>query len=502
MTEDQYIEVCKITDEILQSKSSSSTRVALPFLHVVRGHHLFLQKYENIYEGAIIGYYKAVKLKLFNVIALCIVLLQSMFYSKHSQWLKKFNKSSKRDILFVSHLINKSHYCQKNDFYFSDLPQKVSEAGFKSLVVMINHAKISLIENNNEKKLQKTVLPLRLGFYEELKNVSLLWAEYKTLKTEMRSEKTKIKKKLLYFAAIESLSPSALTSLRIGTQIGGLVKILEPKTLITTYEGHAWERKVINNAKQVNQNINCIAYSGAPIFKNQHAIKRSLDKQFNPDIILVSGPIQRQQLENYGLLKNIEIDVLGSVRCNNGKEKEVTLNQTNKIVSKKKQFFLVAPEGVKKEIALLFDFSLKCAKAMPECNFIWRLHPHYGFNKLKYKDLPGNITLSDKALKYDLLNAHWVLYRASSVVIEAVIAGLKPIYLHEANEIKIDAIYGVDSWKSEVESVKDFESTVKNKKGDFSDYHKALKYCNDLYSPLNEEVLIEAIKKNKFSRTF
>ena len=47
MTEDQYIEVCKITDEILQSKSSSSTRVALPFLHVVRGHHLFLQKYEN-----------------------------------------------------------------------------------------------------------------------------------------------------------------------------------------------------------------------------------------------------------------------------------------------------------------------------------------------------------------------------------------------------------------------------------------------------------------------
>ena len=496
MTEDQYNEVCRLTDEILQSQSASSTRVAIPWLHVIRSHHIFLQRYESIYDGTIIAYYKNTKRKARNVILLFAVLTQSLFYSRYSLWLQSFNRHSKKDILFVSHLLNKSQYSQADDFYFSDLPQKVSNAGFKSLVVMINHSDSEVIGNNNEKNLKKIVLPHKLGLYDEIKNLGLLWAEYKTLTKEMRLEKNIIKKKFLYFAAIESLSPSSLTSLRLAMQIGGLVKTLKPKALITTHEGYAWERRVYDAARQVDQNIKCIGYTHAPIFENQHAIKRSLAKQFNPDVILVSGPTQKKQLEKYGLLKNIQIDVLGSLRFIQRKVDNADLQIKKKIAGKSKQFCLVIPEGIKKEIDLLFDFSLECAKAIPECQFIWRLHPLFEFNHLKYSNLPDNIILSDQKLNDDFLRSQWLLYRGSSVVIQAVVAGLKPIYLHRTDEMKIDPIYEIDNWKSEVKSVQEFKSTVMQIKGDYSDYQQAMKYCKDVYSPLNEKILIETISKN------
>ena len=195
MTEDQYIEVCRSTDEILQSQSASSTRVAIPWLHVIRAHHLFLKRYEHIYDDTITAYFKNIKRKARYVILLFAILAQSLFYSRYSKWLQSFNRHSQIDILFISHLSNKSQYSQEDDFYFSDLPQKVLGAGFKSLVVMINHSR-EVIGVKYNKNLNKLVLPRRLGFYDELKNVGLLWTESKTLTKEMHLEKNKIKKKI------------------------------------------------------------------------------------------------------------------------------------------------------------------------------------------------------------------------------------------------------------------------------------------------------------------
>jgi hypothetical protein len=500
MTEDQYIESCRLTDEILQSHTANSTRVSIPWLHVIRAHHFFLKEYENIYDDDIFSYYKNMKRKALNLISLFGVLLQSLFYSRYSEWLQSVSLHSKIDILFVSHLINNLQNSHVDDFYFSDLPHRVSLAGYKPLVVMINQTGRKVFEgkDNNDENFKKIVLPRRLGFYDEMKNVGLLLAEYKVLIKDMRLEKNKTKKKFLYCAAIESLSPASLVSLRLAKQIEGIVKKLEPKTLITTHEGNAWERMIFHAVRQINQKIMCIGYISAPIFENQHAVKRSLAKKYNPDLILTSGPSQKKQLEKYGLLKNVQIDVLGSVRYIKGEANDADSKMTKKITSKEKQMFLVAPEGIKSEIDLLFDFSLKCAKAMPECQFIWRLHPLFSFNKIKYRNLPDNVILSDQKLNYDLLRSQWLLYRASSVVIQAVIAGLKPIYLHRVNEIKIDPIYEIDHWKSEIESVLEFESTVGQTKGDYSNYQQALKYCIDINSQLNEKILLEAISKNHF----
>lgn len=98
-------------------------------------------------------------------------------------------------------------------------------------------------------------------------------------------------------------------------------------------------------------------------------------------------------------------------------------------------------------------------------------------------------------MNYDLLRSEWVLYRASSVVIQAIVAGLKPIYLHRANEIKIDSIHEIRNWKSEVVSVEEFKSTLTKILGNFSDYEEAQKYCMSVYSPLNAKILINIIRK-------
>jgi len=502
MTENQYIEVCKLTDEILESRMSSSTRVAIPWLHVVRAHHVFLEEYESIYDTSINSNFKNIKRKIRNLLMLLVVLIQSLFYSSYSKWLKNIATIAKVDVLFLSHLLNKSQYDKEDDFYFSDLPQKASISGFKSLTVMINHNGVRILEVR-ENNLKKIVLPIRLGIYSEIKNVALLWTEYKALKKEMRLEKNKIKKKFLYFAAIESLSHKTLFSLRLGLQIKGLVKTLEPKTLITTHEGYAWERKVFDSARMASQNIQCIGYTHAPIFEKQHAVKRNLDKQYNPDVILNSGFTQKNQLQNYGLLNNIKIDVLGSIRSINMLVEDSNFKIIPKSKTKQKNFCLVVPEGSKKEISILFDFSLECAKVMPECQFIWRLHPLFEFNNKffknnKYYNLPSNIILSDKNLSYDLLRSEWLLYRASSVVIQAIVAGLKPIYLHRANEIKIDPIHEIKNWKSEIASVKEFKSTMTKNLGNYSDYDQAQKYCMSVYSPLNSKILINTIR-NKIS---
>tara|TARA_B100000795_G_scaffold174889_1_gene132041 strand:+ start:5719 stop:7233 length:1515 start_codon:yes stop_codon:yes gene_type:complete len=499
MTENQYIEVCKLTDEILEARMSSSTRVAIPWLHVVRAHHVFLEEYEAIYDSSINSNFKNIKRKIRNLFMLLVVLIQSLFYSSYSKWLKNIATISKVDVLFLSHLLNKSQYDKEDDFYFSDLPQKASISGLKSLTVMVNHNGVR-IQEVRENKFKKIVLPIRLGICSEIKNVALLWSEYKALKNEMRLEKNKIKKKVLYFAAIESLSHKTLFSLRLGLQIKGLVKTLGPKTLITTHEGHAWERKVFDSARMVSQNIQCIGYTHAPIFEKQHAVKRNLDKQYNPDVILNSGFTQKNQLQQYGLLNNIKIEVLGSIRSTNNlvEDSNLKIIKNSKII--KNKFCLVVPEGSKKEMSILFDFSLECSKAMPECQFIWRLHPLFDFNdkffkNKKYWNLPNNIILSDQNLNYDLLRSEWVLYRASSVVIQAIVAGLKPIYLHRANEIKIDSIHEIRNWKSEVVSVEEFKSTLTKILGNFSDYEEAQKYCMSVYSPLNAKILINIIRK-------
>src|SRR3989304_8570921 len=107
---------------------------------------------------------------------------------------------------------------------------------------------------------------------------------------------------------------------------------------------------------------------------------------------------------------------------------------------------LVIPEGLDTECNILSDFSIKCARVCPEVRFIWRLHPLVNWKYLsarnaKLKTLPKNIVLSQLTLDEDIGRCNWALYRGTTAIVQAVMAGLRPIYLQLPEELTVDPLY-------------------------------------------------------------
>jgi hypothetical protein len=200
------------------------------------------------------------------------------------------------------------------------------------------------------------------------------------------------------------------------------------------------------------------------------------------------------QLKLSNELEGIPISVLGSNRSPyaNGAHAGKSLAQPR---PSDKKACLVIPDGFESECKILFDFSLYCAQALPEIQFIWRLHPILTFESLvsKYpnlKSIPNNIVLSHNTLEEDIQEAKWALYRGSTAVVQATVAGLRPIYLTSIGELTIDPLYELKEWRETVVSISDFASLIES---DTNSSHStsneamlsAIKYCESFYSPID-----------------
>ena len=201
MKEHQYIKVAKLTDEILMSQSSSPARVAIPWMHVIREHPEFLRSYESLFfsDETLIDYFKNYKSFLRKILSLMYVILKSIFSSNSRLWSKTIQKLPEIDVIFVSHLLNKSQYYNKDDdFYFSNLPSKIIQCGYSALTVLLNHTGKELFNrsnrsNNNSQS--RLVLPSTMSFLKELKNLMILWIEYRDLRKQGFIENNLLKKK-------------------------------------------------------------------------------------------------------------------------------------------------------------------------------------------------------------------------------------------------------------------------------------------------------------------
>jgi len=506
LNEKQYLDLCKLADELLLGKNVTPARIAIQWLHIIQEHPVFLKNYESLFL------IKNINLKLiriwlssiYNKLALLKILLDSLFSADISEWSKVLARLSDKEIIFVSHLLNKTQFERREDPYYGDLPMKLDEYGYTSLIVMLNHTKevsSKYIKRQKKDEIFRVVFPKTLGFLKELKNLRLLFEESIILKNSAKSEKNPLTKKILYQASFEALSPQSLNSLRLSVQILELVKKTKAKTLITTHEGHSWERLAFYSARQANPSIKCVGYLHAPLFQKQHAVKRSLTNMYNPDKIYTSGYVQKNQLDRTESLKNLPLEVLGSNRCFDDVAKSDDLRSETRNNGFLKKTCLVIPSGYESEIHLMFDFSLKCARQFPYLNFIWRLHPLFSFDSLSaknklYSSLPENVVLSDKELVQDLDRCDWALYRASSTVIQAVVAGLRPVYLHIRDQMKVDPLYELDVWKMEVETTQDFAKILNNSECDDPLYRKARDYCLKIYEPFDYSIIVDTLSQN------
>jgi hypothetical protein len=287
--------------------------------------------------------------------------------------------------------------------------------------------------------------------------------------------------------------------MRLAKQISSIIQFANPKILITTHEGYAWERMVFYAARKAKPKICCIGYTHAPFFELQHAVLRSLANIYNPDYIFTAGQVQKRQLKKTKNLKYIPIESLGSKRVNTVKPAIVVSTERNRKYQDQKTC-LVIPEGIESEINLMFKYSLECAQEFPELHFIWRLHPLFSFDKLSsqnkmYLSLPKNVVLSENSIEQDMKMCQWALYRGSSAIIQAVIAGLKPIYLQRNDEMNIDPLYELEYWKEKVVSTDHLQQVMKRSMGYDEHFHKAFEYCRNYYAPFDHKPIVKLLER-------
>jgi len=507
ITENKYLLLCKICDKVLLDSKSNIETNSISWLHVIREHPVVLKNYFNLFENnsILLHFIYFIRRQSSNVAGLCRIFIVSIFKRKH--YFNIFKSSVKKiDVLFISHFLSKSQVGNKEDFYFGNIPDNLKNTGYNSLIALINHTGNEsdfLSEKWNKKNIvPRVILSRTINFFDELKIFLDLRKESIRLKKLAKKEKSNLKRNILFRAAEECITNRSMINLRIAFQINKLVSKLKPKLLIITHEGHAFERVIFSCARKVQKNIYCIGYQHAIIFRLQNSVYLKLKDQFNPNEILTSGIIGKNKLESAKTLTNIPIKVLGSSRY---MENKIPLKfKTEKVKNNKKnkKMILVIPEGLVSECYTLFDFSLKCAIRFPEIIFIWRLHPGINFvtqvnNYNRYKNLPKNIIVSKKTLKEDFNRCDWALYRGTTTIIQAILFGLRPIYLELVNEFNIDPLEKIKNWRVVVKNINDFKNVMNNNSKHWSKKKWLLSrnYCNKFFKPFDNKILVNIIKK-------
>jgi hypothetical protein len=178
-------------------------------------------------------------------------------------------------------------------------------------------------------------------------------------------------------------------------------------------------------------------------------------------VILTSSAYSRDQLIASAGYPATRIEVLGSKRHASG-----ALVPTRDVTGGKLGV-LVVPEGLVGECAKMFGLARAAAALLPDCTFIWRLHPQLGFAALQrqvpalFADLPPNVTLSTEDLAADIARSHLALYRASSAIIQCINGGLWPVYLKVDAADDLDPLYDLGAMIPRVQSAEALADVVR-----------------------------------------
>lgn len=484
MTEDQYLTLCECCDSILVSEDSTYERIAITWLHVIREHPVFLRQYDDIFlpePGSAAKLFNYFRLTILNY-ARTIRATWQYFRSSKKKWYGDLPSGLPVDFVFVSHLFNSSQLAGDDDFYFGKVPAELMSKGKSVVLVLINHNDIPVNDINHclaSSNIPRIVISNVLSPKAELCISKRISNEAKRLKQAANSERSDFRRKILSKASIEATSPGTKASLRIAELVGEVICHTRAQRVVTTYEGHSWERLIYATARKSSPGISCIGYQHAALFRLQHAAKRSLGTKFDPDKLLCAGPVGLAQLQRSGFLPNDQLSILGSNRS-------VSNLNCNGIAT-----CLVLPEGITEECEILFEFSISCAFAHPEIRFIWRLHPILPFDKLVRRNgnqgyIPPNIEISKKTLNEDISRSSFVLYRGSTAAITAAANGAIPIYVEHTEELTIDPLFEISDFHPTVTSTQEFSAALNWTK--WTD--EAMKYCKKYYVPFNYDEIV------------
>lgn len=489
MNERQYRQLCEACDQILLSPDSGDATVAIPWLHVIRPHPMFLQHYEGMFSGSSRKAGDAWR-RLRSLASRMRSLLASVS-STGDWWSASATPAVRADVLFVSHLLNEDQAGGDIDFYFGALPAALAARGYKVVVVLIDYTgrdASGLAASWAASAVPRVVLHHTLNPSAEWRMIARGRREAQRLRRKARQCRDEFASRLLNRASTEARGGAQLHALRLGEQLHSLVKAMQPRALVTTYEGHAWERLAYARARDASPGIRCIGYQHAGLLNMQHAALRRLGGRYDPDAIACAGAVARDALARNSELRGIAVEAIGSVRS------------VVPVMAKKNgaapTTCLVLPEGNLEECRLLFGLSLQCARKDGNLHFIWRLHPNMRFDDLlrqhpEFGRRPGNVVVSTGTLAEDIARCGWTLYRGSTAAIQAATGGAFPVYLSQTGEIPIDTLFELEGVRARVSSADEFLALVSDTA--YGQRQAALEqiqaFCAGIFLPLDADRL-------------
>jgi len=485
VNEANYRSLCEACDEILRRSDLPKETRALSYLHIIREHPIFLTKYEPLFvEGESANTPRS---PFRNALSILKLLLQITARPPQP------GSEEPVDILFVSHLLNAAQLDASEDFYFYNLPEFVQSDGHSAEVLLINQTSTPLPARGlfSRGGVPTSVMARHRSLSSAMRDMKRLLQTRTALRQAASFERRPLHRKILRAASDQCLSADTLADLGIAAQVGDVVKRRRPKMLVTTSEGHAWERLSYRAATEVHPLIVCAGYQHAAVFRMQHALRRALGSGWDPQLLFASGEMARDLIQRTPDFKSIPIHVLGSRRGRAARSKP----QITGIPK-----CLVIPEGTHEECRILFDFSRRWAELDPRLTFIWRLHPVLSPTAFfaEYLPLPPNVIVSRAALDDDIAESHAVLYRGSTAVIRAAAAGLLPIYLAQSDELSIDLLFDLSADRLVVSHVEEVRGRVdvaslpciKRQRIEDRDLQKRLDRFYSLFDP---KVFLESI---------
>lgn len=488
----KYTEICNYCDWLLNEEDSSVQRVSISWLHVIREHPIILSRYEPLFTN--LNTLQNIKRWVTTVINYLRILYnwaQSIINNSNNVELGDFESDAPIDYLFVSHLIEGSHLNRESDFYFGNIISSLETENLKTVSLLFNHTKIS---NNELRKrysssYRRVFLSNFLSFREEIALFFQLMRELKVLKTRSGKFKTNsLQAKLIKESSRQCMSNSSFDNLRRYYQFKELIAKYNPKNIITTFEGHAWERMLFRAAKEHSVSVQCMGYQHTSLFGLQHSVLRKLNAVYNPDVILTTGLASKKRFENSNIGVDKPIVILGSSR---GKD----LVLSGETANGGENSCFVIPEGFDSECIILFRFSIHCSRLAPEINFIFKLHPIMSRESFvrkypEFRKLPGNVRWASDNLQSDFSECRWALYRGTTMIVQACYAGLIPLYFQSRpDEMSIDLLDEVSEYKMTLTNADDFLKSISTKNYCNYDRDRVIDYCASLYSPFDHNVL-------------
>ena len=480
-----FIKSKNLSEIILKKNKNNQNILAIRQLQIMRPHPVFLKDYDSTYDR------DNIKLDTKNFFEKIIDLFINFFKEKKFYYTNSNlnnNNKLKKKVLFLNHLINISHINHNEDFYYGNLINNLRKNNFNTINILRNFTGYSskfIYQQNRKFFKNKIILSKSLNLYYEIKLIIKVLITFINLKKKQFKNKEEReffkKKKILKF------SGSIYNSLKLLIQFDIILNKFKPKFIFLTFEGHSWERVIINHVKKKYPNIIILSYQFSILTKYSSSIYLNLGRNFTPDIVLTSGNYSKKKLIKKlgGSLKFINI----------GSNKFIL----PKFREKKNLNVLVVPEGFNSETIKMFKFAMKASKIIKKKNFIFRFHPmmdkNFFFKNLSIdvKKIPKNLIFSKSTFKKDVEKSSYIIYRGSAASIQALSSGVIPIYLKLENEINIDPLYMLKK-KFYVSNVNDLNKILDNKNTNKMN-KKNIFFTKEYFDKPNYKVLIEYLNK-------